>query len=234
MNDTDVAGQKIPVPDPGRGARSSGYVLDPYDAVYIAIPKVACTSLKTAFAAALGLEGDVHYEADWPRIALEDLQRRHDGAFVFGFVRNPWDRLLSCYASKIQPGRDDYYFTSGVEHNFWTYGDLFSGEMSFEAFVEATASIPDEEGNIHFTSQHRNLVGADGRSFVDYIGRFETLAADFQSVCAKIALSGVELPHLYRTEHGHYSRHYTDRTARLVEQRWAEDIERFAYRFDVR
>jgi hypothetical protein len=38
---------------------------------------------------------------------------------------------------------------------------------------------------------------------------------------------------LYRREHRHYSRHYTARTRRLVEQRWAEHIEGFEYRFET-
>jgi hypothetical protein len=45
-------------------------------------------------------------------------------------------------------------------------------------------------------------------------------------------LSDIELPHLYQTAHGHYSGYYSARTRRVVESRWAVDIERFGYAFE--
>jgi hypothetical protein len=81
-------------------------LLERYRAVYIETPKVACTSIKTALAGVVGVDlGDTAgnpHEAQWPVPAAlpARLGPRFPDLFVFGFVRNPWDRLVSCYRDK--------------------------------------------------------------------------------------------------------------------------------------
>jgi hypothetical protein len=215
-----------------RGQRASGIVLTDLGAVYVPIPKVACTSLKTVCAGILGLHGNVHFEVAWPLVELELLRAEHPDAFVFSFVRNPWDRLLSCFRSKIVPGRQDEHYRDGVEFNFWKYGSLFRGDMSFREFVQATASIPDEEADIHFGSQYRHVMDADGAVLVDFLGRFESLARDFRRVCDRLGITDVALAHLHRTDGATYATYYDPHTRDLVAERWARDVQTFAYSFE--
>ena len=105
--------------------------------------------------------------------------------------------------------------------------------MSFESFVHVTCSIPVEEADIHFSSQHRHLAGSDGAPLTDFVGRFESLAEDVATVCARIGHPDITIPHLYRTDHAHYSSYHSDMTRELVGKRWAEDIDRFGYRFEL-
>ena len=73
-----------------------GILLKPYRAIYISVPKVACTSFKTAFAELLGLSlekahGDPHRVWYPSPVPIESLQRYlYPGFFRFAFVRNPW------------------------------------------------------------------------------------------------------------------------------------------------
>ena len=218
-----------------RGQLAAGIVLDSYAAVYIPIPKVACTSLKTAVSSILEMEGDVHFEKLFREVANHEIRATCSDHYIFTFVRNPWDRLLSCYLSKIDPREEDCdYWHNGVEFNFWKYGDTFDGGMSFEAFVRATAQIPDEEADIHFSSQYRHITAAHGSLIPDFIGRFESLADDFSRVLARLDLTKMSLPHQMKTEHQHYSAYYTDETRALVRGRYATDIELFGYTFQNR
>ena len=66
--------------------------------------------------------------------------------FRFGFVRNPWARLYSCYRDKILgPTLRDQQFILG--HFGFTPG------MAFADFVRGVAEIPDEEADGHFVGQ---------------------------------------------------------------------------------
>lgn len=214
-----------------RGVRPAGILLPDFQAIYIPIPKVANTSVKTALADSLGLSGDVHWEIAWPWVEPATIQRSYADWFTFSFVRNPWDRLLSCFLSKVHPDRmDDPLLHNGVEPEFSKYADLFHGRMSFAEFVQTTVSIPDEEADIHFGSQYLYVTDPSGQLLVNFLGRFENIADDFAKVCKHIGLSA-GLPHLLRTEHDHYRSYYTVQTQHLVAKRWSRDIELFGYRF---
>lgn len=210
-------------------------VLHEWKAVYVSIPKVACTSIRTALAKLLGykVERNVHFEVQFPSVAKTNISRDFPGYFVFAFVRNPWDRLLSCFLNKIDPsGEDHETYRKGVEFSFWKYGDTFHARMSFTDFVNAIAAIRDEDADIHFGSQYQHVTDSSGKLFVDYIGRFESLADDLAMVAVQLGMPRVELPHLVQSNHGHYSEYYTPETRELVRQRYEKDIKLFSYRFE--
>jgi hypothetical protein len=66
---------------------------------------------------------------------------------------------------------------------------------------------------------------------VDYVGRFECLAADFQKVCKELGLSNTALPHKNKSRHRHYTDYYDDECRELVSNLWPRDIDTFGYSF---
>ena len=62
---------------------------------------------------------------------------------------------------------------------------------------------------------------------------FETLAEDFRSVCAELSIPPATLPEYNRSSREHYSHYYDDELRMLVRQRFAFEIDRFGYTFDV-
>jgi hypothetical protein len=73
-------------------------------------------------------------------------------------------------------------------------------------------------------------VATGGEVLVDFIGRYENLAADYAVVKERLSLSA-DLPHTNRSSHGSYRDYYTDETRAIVADRYARDIAHFGYRF---
>ncbi len=210
--------------------------------MYFVVQKVACTSIKTALLPLLDESGSlqqkgsfrVHkiFTASGYQINKGQLLRRLEGKyqdyFKFAFVRNPWDRLVSCYLQKFMPGG------KGIRQPEHNDARLYVG-MPFTEFVEAVHVIPDEEANPHFRSQYVSLCEPDGQIMADFVGRFERLNKDFAYVTERIGMTEkVELPHRLSSP-GRDSRSYTgfydERLADLVHERFQKDIEIFGYSF---
>jgi hypothetical protein len=120
---------------------------------------------------------------------LAGMGDKYHRCFKFAFVRNPWDRLVSCYASKI--------VVPGTGLRMGNYGDVaLERGMPFRKFAEAVCQIPDGEANLHFRSQHV-FVCEDSpakRVLADFVGRFENLEEDFSFVTKMLGFNA-KLPH---------------------------------------
>lgn len=167
----------------------------------------------------------IHFNhlAPWPQKKFRthtsaDVLRRQlpadvfAGLFKFAFVRNPWDLMVSYWHYLRRPSR---------RHHRRRLADRLP---SFEAYVRyeiRRAKI----------SQSRMLTDQRGRLLVDFVGRFETLEADFSRICRVIGVE-VELMKANRGEPHDYRDHYTDHLAGLVAEHFAADIDRFGYAFE--
>lgn len=124
--------------------------------------------------------------------------------FTFAFVRNPWDRMLSNYKFLKLIGRINCSFNEWIINPTWGFG-----AYSYERM------ICDDSNAI----------------IVDYIGKFETLQQDFNTVCDKIGIHQQQLPHTNKTNHKHYTEYYDEETKQIVAEKYAKDIEYFGYEF---
>ena len=228
---------------PAMDFRSKYIVSDEYRFVYFVVQKVACTSIKTALAPLFDLDtsrADARREDANPHFIIHRIFQdsgyqigrdellaspRYDDYFKFAFVRNPWDRLVSCYLDKIAGTHK-----SG-NIGFSTFPEIRKG-MPFAEFVRAVHAIPDTEANSHFRSQHVSLLDPDGRLMPDFVGHFEDLQKDFAHVGREIGGPEIELPHILRSERTpNYSEFYNGDTAALVRERYERDTELFGYAF---
>ena len=149
--------------------------------------------------------------------SIDDYDIGQDDKFKFAFVRNPYDRLYSCWYSKI--GRHDTYDTR----------ELFDQHvMTFENFIKNVVSECDVKWvNVHYAS----LVSLIPHKKLDFIGKFENLQEDFNTVCDKINIPQQQLPHKNRGRHTSYVEHYDGEMIEIIEEKYAEDIKTFNYKF---
>lgn len=169
------------------------------------------------------LASDLGVSRDWrrrhyrPHAPLRHAERAlpaetFQSLYKFGFVRNPWDRLVSWYAFILQ----------APEHR--RHGQV--GRLpSFEAFVRKEVENPRR-------SQWWMLTLGDGRLGVDFVGRFERLERDMATVCERLRIDYQPLPRTKVSEHRPYQEYYTPELARLVGERWRREIDEFGYGFD--
>ncbi len=217
--------------------REFSLYLEPYNAVYIDIAKVASSSIKATLALTLNLsmpDGNPHNVVfPHPPQPAATGGRAYPLWYTFAFVRNPWDRLVSCYRDKIGGEVADFtgFAETGVAHCLDRF-DAFKANMSFNDFVRAVAVIPDEEADEHFRSQVDYITNAKGVVAIDFVGRYEQLDQDFASVVRQINLpNDTTLPRLQAAKPVNYRSYYTPETEALVATRYARDIQVLNYRF---
>lgn len=158
--------------------------------------------------------------------------------YKVAFVRNPWDRLVSWYMMIVQKGHkkswSDRILGKQVSYNnrLWEY--VLTHSNSFEEFIQhCTNTIEDTDGKKNmFYNQLDYLTDEQGRLLVDFVGRFENLTDDAATIFKKIGLDDVNLCHVNRSSHRHWSTYYTDQTRQIVAQRYARDIAYFGYEFE--
>lgn len=205
--------------------------------VYFEVPKAACTSIKAALLPLFpGVEPDgdplhkgvIHraFEGSPYQVRTAKLleERGYRDFYKFSFVRNPWDRLFSCYRSKVKNRRGVW-----LTETSYSGGQLYPN-MPFREFVEVVCRTPDEEANPHFRSQAAFLFSPKRDLLPDFVGRFENLAEDFREVAERIGVD-LELPHANPSRPADYRRAYGPGLARTVEERYREDVDLFDYSF---
>ncbi|WP_425400428.1 sulfotransferase family 2 domain-containing protein [Aeoliella sp.] len=190
---------------------------------YVAIPKAACRSIKTALATTFGVpyQQDIH-NAAWDRVhSLRELAEMDD-YFRFAVVRNPWERLVSCYYDKVRL----VHLEPARQWIFPQYGERLRTDMSFVDFVRAVATLSDNGADEHFASQWP-MITYEGSLAVDHVTRFEHLHQEWNRLRRRFQLTA--LPHENKTEHPDYRELYTKELADLVGQRYALDVANLGY-----
>lgn len=190
---------------------------DEHKAIFIHIPKTAGISLKRT----LGVPEDVGH-ADYLAFHAASPEKCRS-YFKFAFVRNPWDRLLSAY-SFLQAGGIPKWDL------FWRV-QLMSGVTSFEEFVLERLENAVVNNALHFRPQYSFISDASGNVKMDFVGRFETIEADFAQVAERLGIDP-SLERLNESEHASYQAAYTPAMSEVVARLYARDIELFGYRFD--
>jgi hypothetical protein len=216
--------------------------------LYAETPKVACSQIKYALQKAEHLRAGrpapafdrktVHVRASSPLPQIIRLGEAEAEAALFGpdifrfcFVRNPYTRALSAYRSKIERNLRPKTFIlasiSGTSPDEITDLTTF---VTFREFLEVVAATPSIDMDIHWRPQVDQLF--IGEIKYDLIGRFETLATDFEVVRQRLFADlpvGLESPH-NRTGASEQVGKYFDRDCeRLVREIYKRDFEVFDY-----
>lgn len=143
------------------------------------------------------------------------VQEEAASYFSFSFVRNPWDRMVSVY-HRTDPHLREQARGLGIE---------LTG-IPFAEFLTRTSGIR----HAHLMDQAEYVCDDSGHGLVDFVGRFETLARDFEAVCDRLQIEAA-LPRMNASTHGDYRGYYDDVSRRMVESRFRRDVDTFGYAF---
>jgi hypothetical protein len=137
--------------------------------------------------------------------------------FKFAFVRNPWDRLVSCWCNKVL---DKNYF--GFKR------DELLKMKKFENFVNFVAQQNIEKCDIHIRLQSKLI----DTNEVDYVGRFENFEEDLLKIIQTIGLGAVEIEkHNASSNRLPYRDYYNKDLREKVAKIYSRDINQFSYKF---
>jgi len=130
-----------------------------------------------------------------------------DSYTKFSVVRNPWDRVVSMWATKW------WHESSGIPNN-----------CTFEIFLRNLRPHPNEKYSTLF---YHKILNED----IDFILRFETLGEDFCAMLNNMGYKNVRLPHKEKRRRKPYQEMYNENTRLLVEELFKNDIEKYNYSF---
>ena len=135
--------------------------------------------------------------------------------FKFAIVRNPWDRLISQFT----------YLTTRPD--LCQYLGMNSGD-SLRTYLQLIAT----KKHVQWKQQVAFVSDGEGRSLVDYIGRFEEFEASVRQIMDRIGLPITTIPHEKQSQRGPYQDYYDSETRDMVAMMYAADIEAFGYSFE--
>lgn len=177
------------------------FSFEKYKAIYFRVPKAASTSLLITFRQIDNVE----------KIGID----YDKSLFKFAFVRNPFDRLASCFRHVIQ---------KGAMQNIQEHPDLHR-EMSFDEFIDVIVDIDVKKMDIHFRPQYTFIPGNLG-----FLGKFETLEEDYLEVCKRIGIkSPPQILHKNKTDKTIYKDYYTKESIEKVSKLYEKDFKLFGY-----
>jgi len=198
--------------------------------IYYYTPKVACTTIRKMLAQFEGIPW--YHPWDHRKVRFNYINTEASyviSYFKFAFVRNPWDRLVSCYFDKVVGVRtkpDNVAIKDGVFRCFIPYNRDFK-TMEFPEFAEFVCGLSDNESNGHFRSQHTFF----NHNAMDFIGRFENLTGDLEELRNKMGIKNIKEEHLMSSKHKNYKDYYNKELIDMVGNRFQKDIKLFGYEF---
>jgi len=198
--------------------------------IFVHIQKTGGSSIRKILKAQLGELEEFGCKHDFARWHYENIPDWNE-CFKFGFVRNPWDRLVSWY-SMIEQNKGLLHQS---RNKLWEY--VIQESNSFDAFVRnCTQEIDDFDGKKSFLyNQLDYLTNTDGELLVDFVGKYESLEKDMGHVLNSLRLSpDGRVMHENQSQHRHYSSYYTEDLKNIVAERFARDIEYFNYVFECK
>jgi chondroitin 4-sulfotransferase 11 len=204
--------------------------IDSKKVLYLVIQKAACTSIKASMA---GVDSDAFFVEVIQEVRetghtfTEIDASQYADYFVFTFVRNPFERLISCYENKYHIKLPEHLRDRPLPYDYYLLGYL-RRDRGFCAFAQRVCRIPDRIADNHFASQCFMIERMGRNPKPDFIGHFERLVEEYEPIREKYDF--MKLPHHNKTPHTRNWMDYYDlKTAQMVYRRYRQDIERFGY-----
>lgn len=232
-------------------------ILKNYNIVYVENSKVGCTKIKkllleidnwpNKWNEVIAREVHVHNKALTGMIGAENLTYSALSKvacdaeyFRFGFVRNPYDRLLSAYKDKIHsphkyPDKKNYIPIAQKIKASVTGGDyrkinLDEMPVSFEEFVAFVSRQKSYDMDRHWFHQHLTM----WHPFMKlcFVGKFESFSDDLYRVLKHIGAPDCMLNDVGSRENSSFisgEKYYNSELAQIVYKKFKRDFDIYNY-----
>lgn len=192
---------------------------DKYNCIFIHIPKAAGQSV------GLALFNDRH-PGHWRLKDFEwENKNKKEKYTKFTIVRNPWDRVVSAY---------NYLVNHTKYKTDQDFSKLYLKDYSdFNDFILHGLRKDEVINWVHFRPQLSFLEDENGNIDIDFIGRFENIQNDFNSICKIINIDTYDELKIHNSgDREKYQSYYNEETRNVVRDVYEKDIEYFNYKFE--
>lgn len=179
-----------------------------YGLLFIHIPKTGGTSIVRALGSN---EPSGHHPIvrDWPCLYQSAC-----------FVRNSWDRAVSCYC---------YLKTDGIA---WYDVEDSVKYLKYDTFRDNILHWRDLGWlNQQHLRPQLHWIAIGNQVCIDFIGRFEKLQEDFDRMCEWKNIPKSKLDTLNASSHTYYADYYDDETKEIIGNLYRDEIELFDFQF---
>jgi hypothetical protein len=188
---------------------------------FVHVPKTGTVSIGVAVE---GLCTQITHHP-WEKMTAAKFRRENPDSFIFGFVRNPFSRLVSAWL----------YF-----HQPWIHTvDLADAGMYVKPYPDFQHFIMEGVGSgrvmeqRHCRPQASWITDESGRSVLNFIGSFERLQEDFDRVCQTVGWPRMALEVYNSTQRGQHARqyatYYDEGMVQVMVRAYAADFELGGY-----
>jgi hypothetical protein len=146
--------------------------------------------------------------------------------FKFVFTRNPWDKMVS-----------QFFYRKG--HYIRKFGFTGNDKEIFAQFINKVYSQFKKKGRVRFTAmdpnQHTYILDENSNVMADFIGKYESLQTDFDTICDKIKIDRRLLPKRNKSRKRktqNYTEFYDDDVKNKVGEMFTKDIDLLKYNFN--
>ena len=183
------------------------------------IPKCASTSIRFH----LGQSNEMNSYRRRPKkkgdpVLIKKYFNNSKKPFTFTFVRNPWERILSCWNNKVVQRKKGWQGRKRYQH-FQRFEDFICKGLAYHNVFR---------GDGHMKLQVKILPPLNQ---LDFIGKVENFEEDFNYVLSELGLPLVHDLQENKTNHKHYTEYYSKKTRKIVAAKYAKDIQAFGYKF---
>jgi len=209
-------------------------IIPEHNTIFIHTPRTGGTSIERMFGFAGGIDtydetrGMYQDHRTAREIKSKVGPQYWDMTFKFGFVRNPWDKMVSMYQYRLH---SPFYRSESFEYEN-VYRAEHGEDIDYETWLIDLPWVINPIRKQGCYDQLNYFCDKGGNIIVDHIARFELFPIEWQYIKTKMGCTE-ELLHLNKGSKKKYDYRdfYNDKTKRVIEERFSKDIKHFRYRF---
>jgi hypothetical protein len=146
-------------------------------------------------------------------------------SYKFTFVRNPYSRFISAWNFILSVPK--------ISENLLD-NDTYGKFENLEYFILNREKLSDNAYNHIFLSQYDQMLNSDGVNDLDFIGKFENLENDFETVLNKIGINEIihdkdDKKNKNKIDFNYYKTYYTEFIFDFVNEHFNDDFVNFNY-----